>query len=161
MQTQTIFSTWTITPTFRRNVKNDISIDKSKIRIKSFYGGPNKMGKNSMINYLKDNIGIRVDGVATLKTDFISANKTTLYNRHQLSLRVNNDVVELFIIDGNRHGALEAWDIEKLVSLLDVKNPSCNFFNKENVAKLIADGGLVVKFNVSKLKDHGTMWKIV
>lgn len=161
MQTQTIFSTWTIPSTFKKNVKNVISVDKSKIRIKSFFGSPNKMDKNSMINYLKGNLGIKINEVATLQTGFISANKTTLYNGHQLSLRVNNDIVELLINDGNSQGKLEAWDIEKLTALLSHKNASCNFLNKENVAKLINDGDMVVKFNVSTTKDHGTIWRIV
>lgn len=161
MQTQTIFSTWTITPSFRRKVKNVISVDKSKIRVKSFYCGPNKILENSMINYLRSNLGLKVNGVATLKTGFISANKTTLYNGHQLSLRVNNEIVELLINDGREQGILKAWDIEKLTALLFDKNASCNFINKENVAKLINDGDMIVKFNVSTTKDHGTIWKIV
>ena len=151
MRTQTIFATWTTAPTFRTKVKSAISIDKTKIRVKSFFSGPNKIGQNSMINYLKNNLGIKVNGIATLKTDFISVNKTTLYNGHKLSLKVNNDVVELVINDGNNNGVLKAWEIEKLTTLLSIKNPSCNFFNKVNVAKLINDGYMVVKFNVSEI----------
>lgn len=161
MRTQTIFATWTIAPTFRTKVKKAISFDRSKIKVKSFFCGPNKLGENSMINYLKSNLGIKVNGVTTLKTDFISASKTTLYNGHHLSLRVNNEIVELLIKDGSKQGVLKAWEISKLTGLLFAKNTSCDFINKENVVKLINDGDMVVKFNVSTSKDHGTIWKIV
>lgn len=160
MQNQLIFRTWIITPTIRKKVKEAITFDKSKILIKSFYSGPKKIESNSMINYLKQNLGIKVGKVDTFKTDFISSKKFTLYNGHKLSLRVNNDVVELLISEGTKSGTLNAWDIEKLTSTLKIKNQSYGLINKENVAKLITDGELMVKFNVSAIKDHGTMWKL-
>jgi hypothetical protein len=75
---------------------------------------------------------------------------------------VNNDVVELFITNGVLSGSIQGWDIEDLVKTLTIKNPHIDFkISKSNIENLIRTGKMAVKFNVSKIKDHGTIWKIV
>lgn len=164
MRNQSIFNSWVPTPNFSTK-KHNFSSKKSPflysmLRVKSFMLAPKKKDGKSRVNYLKYNIGIIDEGKYTFKTDFISV-KPIIYNGHYLSLKVNNDVVELFITDGVLSGSINAWDINLLVKKLLVKNSNCNFINRNNIVKLINSGKMVVKFNVSKIKDHGTTWKVI
>ena len=161
MQNQSFFSASFIAPTLRKQVENVLVFNKSKLRYKTFFCAPNKIEGNSMISYLKQKLGIKVGAVATFNTDFISSKVNTLYNGNRLTLRVNNDIVELIISDGMHRSTIDAWKISQITNILSIKNQSCNFINDENIKQLIIDGRLIVRFNVSAIKDHGTIWKIV
>jgi hypothetical protein len=161
MRNLSIFNTWHTTPNFSTRKAFVSPFNPSILRVKTFMLAPKKLnGNQSTINYLKYNLGILENEVLTFKTEFISVNPT-IYNGHYLSLRVNNDVVELFIINGVLSGSIKAWDIDTLIKTLSIKNPHCNFINKDNIINIINNGKLVVRFNVSRIKDHGTIWKII
>ncbi len=159
MNTQTI-TTWTLVPRF--TTKKPLLVDKTKIRVRTFMKGPKYLyDKISMISHLRDSIGIKEAGKMTFKTGYLSTKNKTLYNGYLLFLRVNNDIVEVIIKKENNYMVLNAWDIETLTNILTTKNPDCKFLNNFQVSKLIKDGDMVVKFYVSKLKNHGTTWRIL
>lgn len=160
MRNLSIFNTWHTAPNFSSRKMNVLPFITSMLRVKTFMLAPKKIEGKSTINYLKNNLGIIENGVFTFKTDYISVNPT-IYNGHYLSLKVNNDMVELFITNGVLSGSIKAWDIDTLIKTLSIKNPHCNFINKDNIINIINNGKLVVRFNVSRIKDHGTIWKII
>ena len=122
----------------------------------NFYCGPEKNGKTSNVNVLTKYLGIRIDDKITFKTDFISTEKETLYNGFQLSLKVIED--DVFItMKKNNEVDLRCWSVSRLTSFMSKKNPS---ITENNVRAFLLDGSLKVKFNVSTIKDHGTLWKV-
>lgn len=160
MRNLSIFNTWHTAPNFSTRKAFVLPFITSMLRVKSFMLAPKKIEGKSSINYLKNNLGIKENGVSTFKTGFISVNPT-IYNGHYLSLKVNNNIVELYITNGDLNGTLKAWDIDTLIKILSIKNPHCYFINRNNIENLIKNGKMVVRFNVSKIKDHGTTWKII
>jgi hypothetical protein len=162
MRNLSIFNTWHTTPNFSTRKAFVSPFNPSMLRVKTFMLAPKKLEDNkSTINYLKNNLGIVENEVLTFKTEFISVNPT-IYNGHYLSLKVNNDMVELFINNGVLSGSIQGWNIDNLVNTLSIKNPHIDFkISKSNIENLIRTGKMAVKFNVSKIKDHGTIWKIV
>lgn len=160
MRNLSIFNTWHTAPNFSTRKAFVLPFNVSMLRVKTFMLAPKKLKGKSTINYLKNNLGIIENGVFTFKTGYISVNPT-IYNGHHLSLKVNNNMVELYIKDGKLSGTLKAWDIDTLVKTLAIKNPHCDFINKNNIENLIRTGKMLVRFNVSRIKDHGTIWKII
>jgi len=161
MRNLSLFSTWHTAPNFSTRKAFVLPFNVSMLRVKTFMLAPKKIEGKSTINYLKNNLGIIENGVFTFKTGFISVNPT-IYNGHHLSLKVNNNIVELYITDGKLSGSIQAWDIDTLVKTLSIKNPHLTFkISKSNIENLVRTGKMVVKFNVSKIKDHGTTWKII
>lgn len=140
--------------------KRKIVIDESLIVVKSFMMGPDKTTKNGYINNLKNNLGIIEGGVRTLKTSFISGNKSVKYNGYDLQLVVKNDVVFLSVSLDGQTMLFDCWSIKSVVNGLSKRNNKCDFFDAVYVEDLINKGRLKVKFNVSKLKNHGTTWKL-
>lgn len=122
----------------------------------NFYCGPEKNGKTSNVNVLTKFMGEKIGDKITLKTDFISASKETLYNGFKLSLKVIGDDVSL-IMKGNSELELKCWTISRITSYMKKKNLS---ITENNVRTLLLNGSLKVKFNVSEIKDHGTLWKV-
>ncbi len=153
-------------PQPRRNIsggmfKRKRVIDESLIVVKSFMKGPDKQAKNGYINNLKHNLGIIEGGVRTFKTSFISGNKSVKYNGYDLQLVVKNDVVFLSVSLDGQTMMFDCWSINSVVNGLSQRNNKCDFFDAVYVEDLINNGRLSVKFNVSKLKNHGTTWKMV
>ena len=136
-------------------------IDESLIVVKSFMMGPDKTTKNGYINNLKNNLGIIEGGVRTFKTSFISGNKSVKYNGYDLKLVVKNDGVFLSVSLDGQTMMFDCWSINSVVNGLSQRNNKCDFFVVVYVEDLINNGRLSVKFNVSKLKNHGTTWKMV
>jgi hypothetical protein len=121
----------------------------------NFYCGPEKNGKTSNVNVLTKYLGIKNGDKTTLKTDFISISKETLYNGFQLTLKIIED--DIFIVmKKNSTIELKCWSISHLTSFMRTKNPS---ITETNVRTLLLNDSLKVKFNVSEIKNHGTLWK--
>ena len=135
-------------------------INTSLIVVKSFMMGPDKQAKNGYINNLKNNLGIIEGGVRTFKTSFISGEKSVKYNGYDLQLVVKDGVVFLSVSLDGQTFMFDCWRINSVVDGLSQRNNKCNFFNAVYVEDLINNGRLSVKFNVSKLKNHGTTWKL-
>lgn len=153
-------------PQPRRNIsggmfKRKRVIDESLIAVKSFMMGPDKQAKNGYINNLKNNLGIIEGGVRTFKTSFISGNKSVKYNGYDLQLVVKDGVVFLSVSLDGQTFMFDCWNINSVVDGLSQRNNKCDFFDAVYVEDLINKGRLSVKFNVSKLKNHGTTWKMV
>ena len=122
----------------------------------NFYCGPEKNGKTSNVNVLTKYLGIKNGDKTTLKTDFISISKETLYNGFQLTLKIIED--DIFIVmKKNSTIELKCWSIFRITSFMKTKNPS---ITESNVRTLLLNGSLKVKFNVSEIKDLGTLWKV-
>jgi hypothetical protein len=121
----------------------------------NFYCGPEKNGKTSNVNVLTKYMGMKIGDKTTLKTDFISISKETLYNGFQLTLKIIED--DIFIVmKKNSTIELKCWSISHLTSFMRTKNPS---ITETNVRTLLLNDSLKVKFNVSEIKNHGTLWK--
>ena len=131
------------------------SKDALPTNFNNFYCGPEKNGKTSNVNVLTKFMGEKIGDKTTLKTDFISTSKETLYNEFQLSLKVIGDDISV-VIKRNNTVELKCWSVSRITSFMQKKNPS---ITENNVRTLLLDGSLKVKFNVS-IKDHGTLWKV-
>lgn len=125
-------------------------------KFNNFYCGPEKNGKTSNVNVLTKYLGIKDRDKLTLKTEFISTTKETLYNGFQLSLKVIGDDVTV-LMKKNQTLELKCWSVSRITSFMKKKNES---ITENDVRTLLADGYLQVKFNVSIIKDHGTLWKV-
>jgi len=159
MRTQSIFDGGFITyPTIFRKAKPVFA--QTLLTTKSFRLGPDRKRIGSVTN-LKNNLGIRVGGVPTFKTPFISGKDKVLYNGYNLILKANNDIVSLVINDGRSYLPLECWDLNEIAKALNCKNPKCTVIPKSYIANEISNGRLQVRFNVGVDKNHGTDWKLV
>lgn len=159
MRTQSIFDGGFITyPTIFRKAKPVFA--EVLLTTKSFRLGPDRKSKGSITN-LKNNLGIRVGGVPTFKTPFISGKDKVLYNGYNLILKANNDIVSLVINDGRFYLPLECWDLNEIAKALNCKNPKCTVIPKSYIVDVITKGKLQVRFNVGVDKNHGTDWKLV
>ncbi len=155
-----------LNPQPRRNISGGMKkqkrvIDESLIVVKSVMMGPDKTTKSGYINNLKNNLGIIESGVRTFKTSSISGNKSVKYNGYDLQLVVKNDEVFLSVSLDGQTMLFDCWRIDSLVNGFRKRNNKCNFFDAVYVEDLINKERLSVKFNVSKLKNHGTTWKMV
>jgi hypothetical protein len=160
MRTQSIFDGGFITyPTIFRKAKPVFA--QTLLTTKSFRLGPDRKRIGSVTN-LKNNLGIKVGGVPTFKTPFISGKNKVLYNGYNFVLSVNNDIVSLKVItDGKPPLPLECWDLNEIAKALNCKNPKCTVIPKSYIADVITKGKLQVRFNVGVDKNHGTDWKLV
>ena len=159
MRTQSIFDGGFITyPTIFRKAKPVFA--QTLLTTKSFRLGPDRKRIGSVTN-LKNNLVIRVGGVPTFKTPFISGKDKVLYNGYNLILKANNDIVSLVINDGRSYLPLECWDLNEIAKALNCKNPKCTVIPKSYIANEISNGRLQVRFNVGVDKNHGTDWKLV
>lgn len=127
-----------------------------RTKFNNFYCGPEKNGKTSNVNVLTKYLGIKNGKKSTLKTEFISTKKETLYNGFQLSLKVVDDDVTV-IMKKNETLELKCWSVSRITTFMKKKNES---ITENDIRTLLADGYLQVKFNVSIIKDHGTLWKV-
>jgi hypothetical protein len=130
-------------------------------KIKSFYLSPQKLYKNSMVNFLRDNYGITNDGKTSFNTTFINSKEITNYNGSQFFLSVEFDKVFLNVIKEKKISKVVFWNIMDIYNSMRTKNPFNYISNPDFVKKIIEKGWLKVNFNVSEIKDHGTKWKII
>jgi hypothetical protein len=158
MRTQPIFDGWIIIQP-KPTIKKPLIVMK-KISFKSFYLTPNKRMGVSMINILKDNLGKKVGHINTFQTDFISTTNKTGFNGYTFKLNIINDNVYLSVMFHNIEFNICNWNIDTIVSSMKSKNPNNRFITKTLVSNLLLNGKLGVKFNVSKTKDHGTLWSV-
>ncbi len=133
-------------------------LDKKIVNI-SFHQSPNKVEKRSAIIKLKENFGIEIDSVKTFKTPLISLN-TTHYNDNYYFLSIDSDLINLNIVKDEVSEIICSWDFESLLKSFKKKNLN-SIIQKDDIEKHILNSELCVKFNVSKIKDHGTLWKFV
>lgn len=159
MQTQSIFDGGFITyPTIFK--KSKPVFNESLITKKEFTLGPGRKMKGSVTN-LKNNLGIKVGGVATFKTPFISGKAEVLYNGYLFRLVIKKNIVLIEIRDGKSTLQLECWDLNEIAKSLNCKNPKCDVIPTSYIADLITAGRLQVKFKVGADKNHGTDWKLI
>jgi hypothetical protein len=155
MNTQSIFDSWASYPTIF-NVEPTIL----KLTSKQFYLAPNKLDGTSVIAKLKSNFGVKIGEKYSLKTPFLKINKTTPYNTYNLSLVLCNDLVIMLIKKEEIQLPFCSWNIEDITTSLKKKNGNNELITNDVIIKLLEDGKLKVKFNVSLTKDHGTLWVV-
>lgn len=80
--------------------------------------------------------------------------------RYTFKLNIINDNVYLSVMFHNIEFNICNWNIDTIVSSMKSKNPNNRFITKTFVFNLLLNGKLGVKFNVSKTKDHGTLWSV-
>ena len=159
MQAQSIFDGGFMTyPTIFK--KSKLFFNEALITNKVFTLGPGRKMKGSVTN-LKNNVGIKVGGVATFNTPFISGKDEVLYNGYLFSLVIKNNIVLIAIRDGKSLLQLESWDLNEIAKSFNCKNPKCDVIPSSYVADLITAGRLQVKFKVGTDKNHGTDWKLI
>jgi hypothetical protein len=128
----------------------------SRVKFNSFYQTPDRVESKPMVKLLKENFGIEVGGVKTFKTDNISTIDHTSYNGLTFNLQLveNKVVLNVFIKEELR--SVSYWNLDTLLKSMNRKN--IQKVNKSELIKLLVNGELRVKFNVSRTKDHGTKW---
>jgi len=163
MRTQTIFDSWITYPSIF--LKSEPKISKSvkcqnilPTSIIPFYCGPEMIDKISIVKSLTLVMGVKRGDKISLKTDYISTTKETLYNGFKLSLELKDDSLFIIVKQGRKKPiSIKGWSISKFVSSMKLKNPSVN----ESIVKtLLLNGSLKMRFNVSETKNHGTYWKL-
>ena len=152
MQTQSIFDGGFMTyPTIFK--KSKPVFNESLITNKSFCLGPGRKMRGS-VTILKNNVGIKVGGVATFTTPFLSGKDKALYKGYLFSLVIKNNIVLIEIQYGKSSLHLECWDLNEIAKSFNCKNPKCNVIPTSYVADLITTGRLQVKFKVGADKNH-------
>jgi hypothetical protein len=128
----------------------------SKVKFNSFYQTPDRVESKPMMKLLKENFGIEVDGVKTFKTDNISTIDHTSYNGLTFNLQLVENKVVLNVLTEGELRSVSYWNLDRLLKSMNSKN--IEKVNKSELIRLLINGELRVKFNVSKIKDHGTNW---
>ena len=128
-------------------------------RVNNIYCAPKAVKTKSAVKSITDNIGITINGIKTFKTDYIGYDNPTSYNGFNLQLTTQDDKVVMTIQIDEEVYPLASWDVSTLIKRLDRKNPDIQF-TKQMVNALITSNRMSVKFNVSTIKDHGTIWRI-
>ena len=132
------------------------STHKNRQPFKPFYQTPNKMESITMVKLLKENFGIDEGGIRTFKTDYISTIDQTIYNGLRLNLQLIDNKVVLNVLIKGELRSVSYWNLDILLKSMNRKN--IQKVNKSELIKLLKNGELRVKFNVSRIKDHGTKW---
>ena len=127
-----------------------------RFKFNPFFQTPDRMESESMVKLLKVNFGIDVNGVKTFKTDYISTIDQTVYNGQIFKLEVIDNQVVLKVLTEGDMMSVSYWSIDTLLKSMNRKN--IQKVNKSELIRLLINGELRVKFNVSKIKDHGTKW---
>ena len=129
-------------------------------KVYPFYLTPKRVNDQSMIKTLKKKFGVMVGGVKSFTTPHISTSKVTHYNGFQFYLSLENERVYLKVISDNKLSSEVFWNIEDISNSMKQKNPTYKVITPSFMKELISNGWLQVKFNVSKTKDHGTLWRV-
>jgi hypothetical protein len=142
-------------------IENNIKLKKTdeKVLNISFHQSPNKVEQKSSINILKDKYGIESESCKTLKTPIIT-NKPTYYNKGYYFLSTDYEIINLNIVYENVYEIICKWSVDSLYKSFKKKNYNSKM-KKEDLINKINNSQLGVKFNVSKIKDHGTLWKFL
>ena len=132
-----------------------------KGKVYSFYLTPKRVNDQSMVNTLKNKYGIEVGEKKTFSTPYINSTEVTNFNGNQFYLSLEGDRVYLKIISGGKVLSEVFWNIEDISNSMKQKNPTHKVVTPSFMKELISNGWLQVKFNVSKIKDHGTLWRVI
>lgn len=165
---QSISNLWNTNPitfftkekSFKKSLIKNMSVQVKRSKIVPFYLTPKRVNNISMVNKLKDKFGKTVEGKKIFKPDSITTLKITHYNYSQFYLCLEDDRVYLMVISDDKLYKEVFWNIEDIVTSMKVKNPKYKILNSSFIKEQLNNGMLQVKFNVSKSKDHGTLWKI-
>jgi hypothetical protein len=150
---------WSTFPIHLFNEKVKLSQETKPLRrfkFNMFFQTPDRMESESMVKLLKVNFGIDVNGKRTFKTDYISTIDHTVYNGQIFKLEVIENKVVLKVQTEGDMMSVSYWSIDTLLNSMNRKN--IQKVSKPELIRLLIDGELRVKFNVSRTKDHGTKW---
>ena len=150
---------WSTFPNHLFNGKVKLSQETKPLRrfkFNPFFQTPDRVESESMVKLMKVNFGIDVNGVKTFKTDYISTIDQTVYNGRIFKLEVIENNVVLKVLTEGDMMSVSYWSIDTLMNSMNRKN--IQKVNKSELIKILIDGELRVKFNVSRTKDHGTKW---
>jgi hypothetical protein len=131
-----------------------------KCKVYPFYLTPKQVNDNSMVNYLRNKYGLKVKDKKTFTTPFVSSSVISEFNGSQFYLSLEGDRVYLKVITDKKVSSEVFWNLEDISSSMKSKNSTYKVISPEFIKELISKGYLQVKFNVSKTKDHGTLWKV-
>lgn len=161
MRTQpiSIFDSWISFPQIL--LKQSTTTSFIKLSGKTFYKHPDKLHGISMVSLLSSRFGVYHNGSYSFKPNYISSLSKTYYNGYGFQLRLSNDKVLLDITINGTVFPMSSWKLEELVKSLQIKNSNNRDIDINSVSKLILNGKMKVKFNVSSKKDHGTLWRVV
>ncbi len=137
-------------------IKNEIT---KNVVLKSFHQSPNKKEGKSSVNLLKNDYGINSDGSKIFKTPLITM-KPKYYNKGYYFLSIEYKTINLNIVCENLNKIICNWSIDLLYKSFQKKNYN-SVLKKEDLIEKINNSELGVKFNVSKIKDHGTLWRFL
>jgi hypothetical protein len=130
-------------------------------RVKSFFLSPKRNSIKSMVTELKNQYGLKIDRKTTFSTPYINSTQITEYNGSQFYLSIEGERVYLVVINKKTIKKEVYWTFEDISNSMKKKNPSRDIITPSFMKELIQLGFLRVRFNVSKLKDHGTHWKTI
>jgi hypothetical protein len=150
---------WSTFPIHSFNGKVKLSQETKplrRFRFNPFFQTPDRMESESMVKFLKVNFGIDVNGKRTFKTDYISTIDQTVFNGQIFKLEVIENKVVLKVQTEGGMMSVSYWSIDTILNSMNRKN--IQKVDKSELIKLLIDGELRVKFNVSRTKDHGTKW---
>nr|WP_315240983.1 hypothetical protein [uncultured Flavobacterium sp.] len=143
---------------FKRTEKP--SLNTSLLIIKNFCLGPDKKFSKGTINSLKYNLGIKISGISTFKTPYISTGGDSIYNGYNLNLKLKDSIVSLVVSKEDKSLNINCWELHSITKTLNIKNAKCDFITNQFVENLIQSGKLSVQFRVGIDKNHGTYWKL-
>lgn len=132
-----------------------------KGKVYPFYLTPKRVNDQSMVNTLKNKYGIEVGKKKTFTTPYINSTEVSHFNGTQFYLSLEGDRVYLKIISDDKVSSEVFWNIEDISNSMKQKNPTYKVITPSFMKELINKGFLQVKFNVSKVKDHGTQWRVI
>jgi hypothetical protein len=138
--------------------ENEIKVEEKIVNL-PFFQSPKKEDNKSSINLLKDKYGIESESCKTLKTPIIT-NEPTYYNKGFYFLSTDDELINLNIVYDGVNEIICNWNIDLLYKSFKKKNYKSEL-KKEDLINKINNSELGVKFNVSRLKDHGTLWKFI
>ena len=130
-------------------------------KVFTFYLTPKQQNDHSMVTYLKNKYGVKVEDKKTFSTPYISSKVVTDFNGSQFYLSLEGERVYLKVITDKKVTSEVFWNIDDISSSMKSKNPTFKVITPEFMKELITKGYLQVKFNVSKTKDHGTYWRVI
>jgi hypothetical protein len=97
--------------------------------------------------------------VKVFKTPIIT-NKPVFYNGFYFYLSTDENLINLNIVYEGVNEVVCVWDSKTLYKSFLKKNYNSKM-KKEELIQKINISKLGVKFNVSQIKDHGTLWKFI
>ncbi len=131
-----------------------------KGKVYPFYLTPKRLNDHSMVTYLKNKYGVTIGEKKTFSTPYIGSKMVSEFNGSQLYLSLEGERVYLKVITDKKVTSEVFWNIEDISSSMKSKNSTYKVISPEFMKELIRNGCLQVKFNVSKTKDHGTLWRV-